>query len=86
MSDGDMKQAYWTRVRFTVVVAVAATVFLSAILPIVTASLNGYRFMRFPLGYFLASIVAVLACCLLVYIVFSIQARLEQRYSLTVQF
>jgi putative solute:sodium symporter small subunit len=86
MSDEDVKQAYWRRIRrltlgMTVLIA-GSTLFFPLFMP----ALNGYRFLRFPLGYFLLADAVVLGLGLSLYAFFSGQERSDRAYNMTIQF
>lgn len=86
MADDEMKQAYWrrtARLAFLTVILVAA---LAAALPLLAPYLNGYRFLRFPLGFFLATHVGIVVCVIVVYWFLSAQERTDRRYNMTIQF
>jgi hypothetical protein len=48
--------------------------------------LNAYRFLRFPLGYFLVADVLVLFLAILLYGFFSMQQRSDRAFNVTIQF
>ena len=86
MSDEDAKQAYWRRIRrltlgMTLVLA-GFTMVLPAFMPV----LNAYRFMRFPLGYFLAGNAALFVLVILLYAFFNGQQRSDRAHNVTLQF
>jgi len=49
-------------------------------------ALNAYRFMRFPLGYFLAGNASLIALAILLYAFFGGQQRSDRTYNVTLQF
>jgi putative solute:sodium symporter small subunit len=86
MSDEDAKQAYWRQIRrltlgMTLVIA-GLTMLLPAFMPV----LNNYRFLRFPLGYFLSCNAALVALAILLYAFFSEQQRSDRAHNMTLQF
>jgi len=86
MSEDDVKQAYWRRIRrltFGMAVIIAA---LTLFLPLFMPALNAYRFLRFPLGYFLVSNASVLGLALLIYGFFGAQLQSDRTYNMTIQF
>jgi putative solute:sodium symporter small subunit len=86
MSDDDIKQAYWKRMRR---LTQAMTLLLAActlILPLFMPALNAYRFLRFPLGYFLVAQVAIVAAGGLLYAFFAGQEKCDRAYNMTIQF
>jgi putative solute:sodium symporter small subunit len=86
MSEDDIKQAYWRRIRritFGMIVVIAG---LTLLLPIFMPALNAYRFLRFPLGYFLVSNTSILGLAILIYGFFGAQQRSDRAYNMTIQF
>ncbi|MGO8951737.1 MAG: DUF4212 domain-containing protein [Rhodomicrobium sp.] len=86
MSDDDAKQAYWRHIRrltFAMTLAVAG---FTMLLPVFMPALNAYRFMRFPLGYFLAGNASLVALAILLYAFFSGQQRSDRAHNVTLQF
>lgn len=49
-------------------------------------ALNAYRFMRFPLGYFLVARASILGLAVLIYGFFGGQQRSDRAYNMTIQF
>ncbi len=86
MSEDDIKQAYWRRIRWLALGMVVAVAGLSLLLPVFTPSLNAYRFLRFPLGYFLVAHASILALAILIYGFFGGQQRSDRAYNMTIQF
>lgn len=86
MADEETKQAYWRRTRRLAVLTVALLVALAAVAPLLAPYLNGYRFMRFPLGFFLATHIGVVVSVIVVYWFLGTQERLDRRHNMTVQF
>ena len=86
MSEDDIKQAYWRRIRrltFGMIVVIAG---LTLLLPIFMPALNAYRFLRFPLGYFLVGNASILGLAILIYGFFGGQQRSDRAYNMTIQF
>ena len=86
MPEDDIKQAYWRRIRrltFGMIVVLAG---LTLLLPTFMPALNAYRFLRFPLGYFLVADAAILALAILIYGFFGGQHRSDRAYNMTIQF
>jgi putative solute:sodium symporter small subunit len=86
MSDDDIRQAYWRRMRrltlgMTLIIA-ACTIMLPLFMP----ALNAYRFLRFPLGYFLVAQVAIVVLAILLYGFFTGQERSDRAFNMTIQF
>ncbi len=86
MSEDDIKQAYWRRIRRLTLGMLLVIAGLTLVLPLFMPALNAYRFLRFPLGYFLVSNAAVLALALAIYGFFSGQKRSDRAYNMTIQF
>ncbi|MGA7329241.1 MAG: sodium/substrate symporter small subunit [Rhodomicrobium sp.] len=86
MSDGDTKQAYWRRMgRLTLGMALLIAG-LTIILPVFVPFLNSYRFLRFPLGYFIISGAAPVVLAILLYAFFGGQQKSDRIYNMTIQF
>ena len=86
MSEDDIKQAYWRRIRrltFGMILVIAG---LTLLLPIFMPTLNAYRFLRFPLGYFLLADASILGIAILIYCFFGAQQRSDRAYNMTIQF
>jgi len=86
MSDGDAKQAYWRhigRLTFAMTLVIAG---FTMLLPVFMPALNAYRFMRFPVGYFLAGNASVFALAILLYAFFGGQQRSDRTHNVTLQF
>lgn len=86
MSDGDAKQAYWRHARRLTFLAVLALAGLTMLLPVFMPALNIYRFLRFPLGYFLAGMVSLAAVAILLYVFFEGQQKNDRAHNMTLQF
>jgi putative solute:sodium symporter small subunit len=86
MSDEDVKQAYWRRIRRLTLGMTLTIAGATMILPLFMPALNAYRFMRFPLGYFLIANATVLGLAILVYSFFSGQQKSDRAYNVTIQF
>jgi putative solute:sodium symporter small subunit len=86
MSDEDAKQAYWRQARRLTFGAVLALAGLTMLLPIFVPALNIYRFLRFPLGYFLTGMVSLAAVAILLYVFFTGQQKNDRAHNMTLQF
>ncbi len=86
MSYEDAKQAYWRRIRRLTLGMTLAIAGFTLLLPVVMPALNAYRFMRFPLGYFLAGNASLFALAILLYAFFAGQQRSDRTYNVTLQF
>ncbi|MFY9639791.1 MAG: sodium/substrate symporter small subunit [Rhodomicrobium sp.] len=86
MSYEDAKQAYWRRIRSLTLGMTLAIAGFTMLLPAFMPALNGYRFMRFPLGYFLAGNASIFALAILLYAFFAGQQRSDRAYNVTLQF
>ena len=86
MSDEDAKQAYWRHIRRLTLAMTAAIGVLTLLLPVFMPALNAYRFLRFPLGYFLASNASLFLLAILLYAFFTGQRRSDRAYNVTLQF
>jgi len=86
MSDEDAKQAYWREARRITSGTLVTLAGLTMLLPVFMPALNVYRFLRFPLGYFLAGMVSLAAVALLLYVFFARQQRNDRAHNMTLQF
>ncbi len=86
MSYEDAKQAYWRRIRRLTLGMTLAIAGFTLLLPVFMPALNAYRFMRFPLGYFLAGNASLFALAILLYAFFAGQQRSDRTYNVTLQF
>jgi putative solute:sodium symporter small subunit len=86
MTDGDAKQAYWRGARRLTSGAVLALAGLTMLLPVFMPALNIYRFLRFPVGYFLAGMVSLAAVAILLYVFFAGQQKNDRAHNMTLQF
>ncbi len=86
MSEDDIKQAYWRHIRRLTLGMIVIIAGLTLVLPLFTPALNAYRFLRFPLGYFLVGNAAILGLALLIYGFFGGQQRSDRAYNMTIQF
>jgi putative solute:sodium symporter small subunit len=86
MSYEDAKQAYWRRIRRLTLGMTLAIAGFTLFLPLFMPALNAYRFMRFPLGYFLAGNASLFALAILLYAFFAGQQRNDRAYNVTLQF
>jgi putative solute:sodium symporter small subunit len=86
MSDGDAKQAYWRDARRLTSGSLLALAGLTMLLPVFMPALNVYRFLRFPLGYFLAGTVSLAAIAILLYVFFTGQQKNDRIHNMTLQF
>ncbi len=86
MSDEDTKQAYWRHIgRLTLGMALLIAG-LTMLLPVFVPFLNSYRFLRFPLGYFIISDGALVLLAILLYAFFGGQQKSDRTYNMTIQF
>jgi putative solute:sodium symporter small subunit len=86
MADEEMKRAHWQRTRRLALLATLAILFLAAVLPLLVSSFNGYRFLRFPLGFFLVTHIGVVVSVFVVYWFLGAQEKTDRRYNMTIQF
>ncbi len=86
MSEDDIKQAYWRRIRRLTLGMIVVIAGLTLLLPLFMPTLNAYRFLRFPLGYFLFSTASIVGLAILVYGFFGGQQRSDRTYNMTIQF
>lgn len=86
MSEDDVKQAYWRSIRRLTLGMLTLFAALMLVLPLFMPALNAYRFLRFPLGYFLVGDASVLVLAILIYGFFGGQQRSDRAYNMTIQF
>ena len=86
MSYEDAKQAYWRQIGRLTLSMTLAVAGLTLLLPLFMPALNSYRFLRFPLGYFLAGNASLIALAILLYAFFNGQQRNDRAYNVTLQF
>jgi putative solute:sodium symporter small subunit len=86
MSYDDAKQAYWQQIRRLTLLMTLAVAGLTLLLPLFMPALNAYRFLRFPLGYFLAGNASIIALALLLYAFFNQQQKSDRAHNVTLQF
>jgi len=86
MSDDDVKQAYWRSIRRLTLVMTAILAGIMIVLPFFLPALNAYRFLRFPLGYFLLANGAIVLLAILIYGFFGGQQRADRVHNMTIQF
>ena len=86
MSYEDAKQAYWRQIRRLTLLMTLAVAGLTLLLPLFMPTLNAYRFMRFPLGYFLTGNVSLIVLAIFLYAFFGGQQRNDRAYNVTLQF
>lgn len=80
------KQAYWRQIRKLTLLMTLAVAGLTLLLPLFMPALNSYRFLRFPLGYFLVGTASLVALALLLYAFFEAQQKNDRAYNVTLQF
>ncbi len=86
MSEDDIKQAYWLRIRRLTLAMIVVIAGLTLLLPLFMPGLNAYRFLRFPLGYFLVGTASILGLAILIYGFFGGQQQGDRTYNMTIQF
>jgi putative solute:sodium symporter small subunit len=86
MSDEDAKQAYWRQIRRLTLEMMLVIAGLTILLPAFMPALNSYRFLRFPLGYFLSSNAALVVLAIFLYAFFNQQQRSDRAHNMTLQF
>ena len=86
MSYEDAKQAYWRQISKLTLLTTLAVAGLTLLVPLFMPALNSYRFMRFPLGYFLTGTASLVALAILLYAFLTGQQRNDRAYNVTLQF
>jgi putative solute:sodium symporter small subunit len=86
MSYEDAKQAYWRHIRRLMLLMTLAVAGLTLLLPLFMPAMNAYRFLRFPLGYFIASNASLIVLAILLYAFFHGQQKYDRAYNVTLQF
>lgn len=82
MIDEAQRKRHGSRSFRLALISIALIVILIIVMPLTAPSLNGYAFLRFPLGLFLASHGAVIGMIALIYWVLRRQSTLDRRYGL----
>jgi putative solute:sodium symporter small subunit len=82
----DAKQAYWRQIRRLTLLMTMAVAGLMLLVPLFMPALNSYRFLRFPLGYFLTGTASLIAVAALLYTFFNGQQKNDRAYNVTLQF
>ncbi len=86
MSYEDAKQAYWRQISKLTLLTTLAVAGLTLLVPLFMPALNSYRFMQFPLGYFLAGTASLVVLAILLYAFYNGQQRNDRAYNVTLQF
>ncbi len=82
----DAKQAYWRQIRRLTLLMTLAVAGLMLLVPLFMPALDSYRFLRFPLGYFLTGTASLIAAAALLYAFFNGQQKNDRAYNVTLQF
>lgn len=85
MPDEQLKASYWRRTRRLAILAGLLIIVITAILPLLAPLVNDTRFLRFPLGFFLAMHVGVVGAVIVVYWFLAAQDKTDRRYNMTIQ-
>jgi putative solute:sodium symporter small subunit len=83
MIDEEQRKLHATRSLRLAAVTLALFGFLTLIVPFFAPLLNGYSFLRFPLGLFLATQGTVVGIIAVIYWAANRQDRLDRRHGLT---
>jgi putative solute:sodium symporter small subunit len=83
MIDEEQRKLHARRSLRLVAITLALFGFLALILPLMAPLLNGYSFLRFPLGLFLTAQGTVLGIIAVIYWAAARQDRLDRRHGLT---
>ena len=83
MIDEDQRKRHATRSLRLVAVTLGLFGFLALIVPMFAPVLNGYSFLRFPLGLFLTAQGSVFGIIAVIYWAGARQDRLDRRHGLT---
>ena len=86
MIDEEQRKSHARRSLKLAVITLSIFVILTIIVPLAASNLNGYSFLRFPLGLFLATQGSVLGIIAAIYWSSSRQDRLDRRHGLTSEF
>jgi putative solute:sodium symporter small subunit len=86
MIDDEQRRLHGKRSLRLVVTALIAFVVLMLILPLVASALNGYTFLRFPLGLLIMSHGTVIGIIALIYWASARQDVLDRRHGMTSEF
>lgn len=83
MIDEEQRRRYAVRSFWLVLISVGLIAVFALIVPLAAPLLNGYSFLRFPLGLFLALQGAVAGIIAVIYWSAARQDRLDRRHGLT---
>jgi putative solute:sodium symporter small subunit len=81
--DEEQRRRHATRSLKLLWIALALFAFLALLVPLAAPLLNGYTFLRFPLGLFIATQGAVIGIIAVIYWAASRQDRLDRQHGLT---
>ena len=83
MIDEEQRRRHGSRSLRLVAITLALFAVLALILPLAAPLLNGYSFLRFPLGLFLVAHASVIGIIAVIYWAAARQDSLDRRYGLT---
>ena len=83
MIDEEQRKQHATRSLRLVAMTLGLFGFLALVVPLLAPLLNGYSFLRFPLGLFLSAQGSVLGIIAVIYWAAGRQDRLDRRHGLT---
>ena len=86
MIDDEQRRRHARRSLKLAVITLSIFAILTIVVPLAATALNGYSFMRFPLGLFLATQGTVLGIIAAIYWSAARQDRLDRRHGLTSEF
>ena len=86
MIDDEQRRLHSKRSLRLVMMTLAAFIGLVLVLPLVAPALNGYSFLRFPLGLLILSHGTVIGVIMLIYWASARQDVLDRRHGMTSEF
>lgn len=84
--DDAQRKLHWRRTLRLMAAMLAILALLAILAPLLSPYLNVYRFLRFPLGYFLVAHGAIIGIIAAVYWFIARQANLDRRHNITSEF
>lgn len=86
MMDDEQRKLHWRRSGWLMSAAVTVTLFLALIVPRIAPLLNSYFFLRFPLGYFIVALAAIVGLIATIYWFNGRQEQLDRRHGVGNEF